>query len=65
MGNPPTKVASAAPTEITSEMIDAGASVVASHLQLYDVDSPSLCANIAEDVLRVGLRVLLKEGVKI
>ena len=65
MGSPPNKGASAALTEITSEMIEAGASVVASHLQLYDVDSPSLCANIAEDVLRVGFGVLLKEGVKI
>jgi hypothetical protein len=52
------------PMEITPEMIEAGAAVVAGSLQLYDVDSPSLCANIAEDVLRVGLGVLLKKSVK-
>jgi hypothetical protein len=65
MGSPTTKVGTAAPMEITSEMIEAGTSVVAGHLKLYDVDSPSLCASIAEDVLRVGLGTLLKEGVKI
>jgi hypothetical protein len=44
--------------EITAEMIEAGAATVAANLRLYDLDSPSLCDQIAEDALRAGLNAL-------
>jgi len=47
--------------EITAEMIAAGAATVAAHLRLYDIDSPILCEQIAEDALRAGLSALIKE----
>jgi hypothetical protein len=42
--------------EITAEMITAGAATVAANLRIYDLDSPVLCEQIAEDVLRAGLK---------
>jgi hypothetical protein len=51
--------------EVTPEMVEAAAAKVAPHLRSWDVASPSLCAEIAEDALRAGLDVMLKDGSKI
>lgn len=50
--------------EVTPEMIEAAAVKVAGHLRRHEIDSPSLCSEIAEDVLRAGLHVVFKKVAK-
>ena len=48
--------------EITAEMVEAGSAIVCGYLRQYDVDSPSLCSDIAEQVLKAGLSVLKSDA---